>query len=73
MRVKLSPLEWFIAVLSGLGVYFGIIACVWVVWGFAWSGIWPTGPEMLIDPPFLPFVGVTVIIVWLKSFLGVRK
>jgi hypothetical protein len=73
MMAKLSPLEWVVAVLFGLAIYFGIIACVWVIWCFAWSSLWPEGPSTLIDPPFLPFVGATVLVVWLKSFLGVRK
>ncbi len=60
-------------VLIGLVVYGGIIAAIWGLWGYAWSSLWPEGPEMLIDPPFLPFVAAALLIVWLKSFLGAKK
>jgi hypothetical protein len=73
MKAKLSPLEWVLAISFGLGVYGSVMAAVWLLWGYAWSGLWPEGPEMLIDPPYLPFVAATMLVVWLRSFLGGKK
>lgn len=73
MKAKLSPLEWLIAITFGLALYGAIMAGVWWLWGYTWSNLWPEGPVMLIDPPFLPFLAATILIVWLKSFLGAKK
>ena len=73
MKVRLSPLEWLISIAFCLVVYGGIMAGIWGLWCYVWSILWPEGPSMLIDPPYLAFVGTTILIVWLKSFLGVRK
>lgn len=73
MKLNLNPLEWLVTVVFGGAVYMAIMACIWWVWCYTWSNLWPEGPSMLIDPPYLPFVAATILIVWLKSFLGVKK
>lgn len=73
MKLNLSPLEWLATIVITLVVYGGIMAAIWGLWCYAWSSLWPEGPATLIDPPFLPFLAVTLLIVWLKSFLGVKK
>ena len=73
MKLNLSPLEWVLTVVFGGALYLASMAGVWWLWCFVWSGLWPEGPGLLTDPPYATFVATTILIAWVKSFLGVKK
>lgn len=73
MKAKLSPSEWFLVIVFGTTIYLAIMAGMWALWGFVLQGLWPDGPQELIDPSFLRFVGAAVLFTWVLTMLGVRK
>lgn len=56
-------------VVIGLGVVMAVwlllVSGAWWLWCAVFGAVWPTGPAMLVSPPWLLFIGVTVLVTWL--------
>jgi len=73
MKARYSSTELVCIFALGFAMYLGVIASVWWVWGAVMGSLWPEGPENLIDPPYLVFVGVALLVSWGASLLRVDK
>lgn len=53
-----------------IAVTAGILGIIWWFWCFVFGYFWPTGPEQLINPEFLPFAIGWVFILFIIRVVG---
>lgn len=63
-----------LAVLLVGGVVAGAVSLVWLLWIFVFTNVWPDGPVMVVNPPFLVFLAAWLLVGIVKNKLfKIRK